>query len=113
MTENGYLLLWLIGHLIPFLAFWLFFRKKGRRAGRLGLAAYVGIYIILSAVGRFFVINHGGSDWTTEWCPPALVRVSLAFSGRLHAELTPIGMLFWPCLAVDRVTWHAPKPDAD
>ncbi len=72
----------------------------------MGLAAYVDACVFLSALGKPIVVNHGGSDWDGEWCQRMLVRTYFAFSGRQKACLTPIGMLFWPCLAADRLLWH-------
>ena len=99
-----------MGLSFPFLAFWWLRRKKGRRACALGLPAYAVAYLLLSMLGRPMLLNHGGSDWRAEWCPLLCVQAPRRY-GYTKGQLTPVGLFFWPGLAVDRLLWH--KTDDD
>jgi len=75
------------------------------------LAGYLLSYILMSLLGRQIVANHGGSDWRREWCPRFLVEDYMAFSGRTRTTLTPLGMLYWPCICVDHLLWHRTRAE--
>jgi len=68
------------------------------------IAAYVGSYALLSLDGRFIYANHGGSHWSKRWGPYHLVEEYWII--RPHERLTMLGVLYYPCIVVDRLVWH-------
>ena len=53
-----------------------------KKIGIILFLAYVATYVPFSIAGRYVISNHGGSDWTRNWCPQYLVCKYRAFSGR-------------------------------
>jgi hypothetical protein len=99
-----YIMSWLIWPAVLAWGYVMLRRRKGVRASRIALAVYIALYCILSATGNYATANHGGMDWRQEWCPRFLVRTYITI--RVHAELTPLGNLYWPCVLIDRLVWH-------
>jgi hypothetical protein len=91
--------------LTPLVTFGILFWKNAK-CGAVVLALYLSAYILFTLFGDFITANHGGSDWRDEWCPPLMTHVYLAYSGRVRTEMTPFGVTYWPCILLDRSTWH-------
>ncbi len=87
-------------------------KHRWTRLGLGVLAGYLLSYVLMSLGGHPIVANHGGSDWRREWCPRFLVEAYVAFSGRTRTTLTPLGMLYWPCICVDHLLWHRTRAES-
>lgn len=75
-----------------------------RKGGAVILLVYLGVYIVLSAQGKYVHANHGGSDWDDGWCPKYFVQEYMII--RPHTSLTCLGSFFWPCIGIDHAIWH-------
>jgi len=77
-----------------------------RKNGIVLLLVYVAAYVPFSIAGRYVIGNHGGSDWRREWCPQYLVYEYRAMSGRTRTACNALGVVYWPCILLDRCLWH-------
>ncbi|MBM3320795.1 MAG: hypothetical protein FJY73_08995 [Candidatus Eisenbacteria bacterium] len=70
------------------------------------LAAYLTAYALFSLQGEYVLANYGGQDWRSVWAPRSLVRSYVGRVGRQKAAYTTLGVLFLPCIIIDRTVWH-------
>jgi hypothetical protein len=71
------------------------------------LALYAVSYLVLTLSGEYIIANHGGADWTREWCPQFVVqRDERELLARPRVEITRLGWCYLPLLAADRLLWH-------
>ena len=84
-------------------------RVTRRRLALLALTAYLTTYALLSSQGQFILANHGGAHWTNRWGPAHLVE---PYQGMIRSKerLTPLGLLYYPCIVLDRLIWHRSDP---
>jgi hypothetical protein len=68
--------------------------------------AYLGSYTYFSLNGQFLTAGHGGSDYSREWSPKYLVVDTTAGGPRPHRGFTALGLLYLPCILLDRLLWH-------
>jgi hypothetical protein len=80
--------------------------KRKSKFAALALCVYLLTYVCLSTTGMYVLVNHGGSDWSVEWHPKYLACAYVGHVGRTKTRLTAPGLLFWPCVLVDRCLWH-------
>ena len=78
--------------------------RRSRRLGIAFLAAYFGLYVVLSTQGRYIGANYGGDDNETVWAPALLVERELGI--RWHEGPTLAGIVYMPLVEIDRRVWH-------
>jgi hypothetical protein len=103
----------------------LLFNRRSRKWGVAYLAAYLGVYLLLSLQGQYVARDLSGG-WGSAggppqiayywWCP---LKCGTAFgidkhTGREIKERNATAAFFWPLLLVDRTFLHRdepPRPD--
>ena len=85
---------------------WSWLLKRRRWIGIVFLLIYGATYVPFSRAGTYVTNNHGGDHWTRDWCPPHLVYAYRAMSGRTRIAYTDWGMVYLPCILLDRCFWH-------
>ena len=58
-------------------------------------------------VAVMLIANRGGLDWRSEWCPQYLVYEYRII--RPKTGITKYGMIYLPCILVDRLIWYSSK----
>jgi len=101
--------LFVVALISPFLVAIFVADKRWKKVGATIFVAYLVTYIGLSLAGRYAIANHGGNDWTREWCPKGLVYDYISPAGRSKTDFTLAGAAFWPCILIDHLLWHRTK----
>ena len=63
-------------------------------------------YLPFSLSGEYKTSNYGGQDWRTEWHPRLMFKHYIGLVGRSKSTPTPLGLIYWPCIFLDRMLWH-------
>jgi hypothetical protein len=92
-----------VGSLAGLTGLLLVFSKRNKIVIVLFLV-YAGTYLPFSIAGRYVVSNHGGNHWTRDWCPRHLVCEYRIV--RPKTKYTAPGIVYLPCILLDRWLWH-------
>ncbi len=95
-----------IGFLVPIVFFPIMWRMRKKYFLVFALITYIYMtsYIVFSLDGHYIFTSRGGSDWRIEWSPKHLLSASRNI--RTRSFHTPLGSIYWPCIAIDQVVWH-------
>lgn len=63
-------------------------------------------YLPFSLSGEYKTSNYGGQDWRTEWHPRFMINHHIGYAGRSKSTHTILGVIYWPCIFLDRMCWH-------
>ncbi|MCI0744518.1 MAG: hypothetical protein L0Y58_03840 [Verrucomicrobia subdivision 3 bacterium] len=80
--------------------------KRRRVLWLITVAAYLGVYIVLSLRGQYLGHNQGGQDNRDSWSPAYCAELYTSPAGRQKLRLTALGWLFLPPMLVDQWFIH-------
>jgi len=63
-------------------------------------------YLPFSFCGEYKTTNYGGRDWRIEWHPCYMIKHYRGIYGRSKSTHTILGVVYWPCIFLDRMFWH-------
>ncbi len=81
-------------------------KPKRRVAWLVALAAYLGVYVVLSLRGQYLGHNQGGQDNRDSWSPAYCAELYTSPAGRQKLRLTALGWLFVPPMLIDQWFIH-------
>ena len=67
-------------------------------------------YVPFSLSGEYKRSNYGGQDWRTQWHPRFMFEhkgnIAMWPPVRPKSRITILGVIYWPCILIDRTLWH-------